>query len=485
MVTEAKDRGTGDIRFVDDVNPIDNVATYEIFRGLPIKAAFSWGRAPVKDGAENFSISHRFPDPDINSERTNEFLRKTGMPALENYIGIVPRYPIDSSIPQIKQVGLESIDELMGDNGFSETPANFVWTKDPEVSLGVKPADCVVFTAHGRNRDGDSVLGLGHMSYHMVDMNLAFDAIQALIQDGVDPQTLKVAIGPSIAMDNYSFPMKDRGLIQHDEFWHGGLQEREDRLHLDLEKATVGQLVAAGILPANIEVVRQDTFKAAANREGLSDRYAKSMREVDPTYEDGRLLFAAALEKDPVIIDSDLSYEEAIGIARQGDLIPPEEVLRGQDLIDVEYYSFDGKIHKGQMIVNKALAQDVIHAFELMKGLRFPISTVIPAAHKQFRFDDEEMMIANNSSGFNYRNIAGTERLSNHSFGRAIDLNPRQNPYIRPDYHYPPDAVYDPSAPGTFTQDHPVVLFFKTRGWTWGGDWIDRKDYMHFEKPNV
>jgi peptidoglycan LD-endopeptidase CwlK len=186
-----------------------------------------------------------------------------------------------------------------------------------------------------------------------------------------------------------------------------------------------------------------------------------------------------------MIIDSNLTHEEAIEIVKNGDITPPDEVLKDQQLIDVQYYSFDGKIHRGQIVVNKKLAQDVLDAFELMKELKFPIKRAIPAAHKMFGSDDQKMIAADNASGFNYRYIAKTTKLSNHSFGRAIDINPMQNPYIRSDLYEPKGAVYDTSAPGTLTPNHPIVKFFKERGWDWGGDWTDRKDYMHFEKPDV
>jgi peptidoglycan LD-endopeptidase CwlK len=98
-------------------------------------------------------------------------------------------------------------------------------------------------------------------------------------------------------------------------------------------------------------------------------------------------------------------------------------------------------------------------------------------------------MMANNTSGFNYRMIAGTERLSNHARGRAIDINPLLNPCIRGDFVQPAGAAYDPSRPGTLTTDSPVTQFLKARGWIWGGDWASGrdgkplKDYQHFEKP--
>ena len=95
-------------------------------------------------------------------------------------------------------------------------------------------------------------------------------------------------------------------------------------------------------------------------------------------------------------------------------------------------------------------------------------------------------MAADNSSAFNYRLIAGTDRLSRHALGCAVDINPRENPAVYPDNRIaPPGAVWRPEKPGTFTADHPVVRTFREKGWLWGGDFTHLRDYHHFEKAGI
>jgi len=65
----------------------------------------------------------------------------------------------------------------------------------------------------------------------------------------------------------------------------------------------------------------------------------------------------------------------------------------------------------------------------------------------------------------------GKSKLSYHSWGRAIDINPVQNPYIRGEVVLPPGAVRDAERPGTLLADGAVVAAFESRGWTWGGRW--------------
>jgi len=93
-------------------------------------------------------------------------------------------------------------------------------------------------------------------------------------------------------------------------------------------------------------------------------------------------------------------------------------------------------------------------------------------------------MADNNSHSFNFRVIAGTSKLSLHSFGRALDINPVQNPVIYPNGIIAPEgALYRPGNRGTFTVEHPIVREFIRRGWHWGGNFEQPKDYHHFEKP--
>jgi len=184
------------------------------------------------------------------------------------------------------------------------------------------------------------------------------------------------------------------------------------------------------------------------------------------------------------IIDSRMSKKEVFdGL----DLNCPSEIRRQQRIVKVKYYSFDNKIHQGQIVVDKDLVKDIKFVFKLALKEKFPIYSVIPISDRRFRrknrWDDDLSMAANNSSGFNYREKTGGGSLSNHAYGRAVDLNTFQNPYVKGATVLPPGATYNPDAKGTFTKDDPIVKAFIKLGWTWGGDWTSPIDYQHFEKP--
>lgn len=184
------------------------------------------------------------------------------------------------------------------------------------------------------------------------------------------------------------------------------------------------------------------------------------------------------------IIDSRMSEKEAF---ESLDPKCPAEIRSRQRLITVKYYSMDQKIHQGQIIVDQDVVDDVKQFFKEAMKEKFPIHSVIPVSAMQFRkndrWDDDLSMAADNSSGFNYREKTGGGSLSNHAYGRAIDINTFENPYVKGTLILPPGANYNPSAIGVFTAEHPLVKLMKQLGWAWGGDWTNLKDYQHFEKP--
>lgn len=180
-------------------------------------------------------------------------------------------------------------------------------------------------------------------------------------------------------------------------------------------------------------------------------------------------------ESDRIIIDSNLSFKEAFGTQAI-----PTKIKEQLCVINVRYYSLDGKIHQGRLIIHKELKEDINSIFSEILNSKFPIAKVIPIS--KYKYSDYDSMKANNTSGFNYRVIEGTKKLSNHALGRAIDINPFLNPAIRKGKVVPEGATYNPKAVGTITEDGIVVTAFKKRGWKWGGEWKNQKDYQHFEK---
>jgi D-alanyl-D-alanine carboxypeptidase len=169
---------------------------------------------------------------------------------------------------------------------------------------------------------------------------------------------------------------------------------------------------------------------------------------------------------------------------RAGLGCPPRERLA---LLTVPHIDFDGAAQVGRMVVAADTARDVLSVFADLHAKRFPIASM--RLVDEFEGDDDASMAANNTSAFNCRLAFGKDRLSEHSFGTAIDINPRQNPFVIDGRVMPAEgrayatpAVRRKPQPGLITADDPVVRAFVRIGWGWGGEWTGKRDYQHFSR---
>lgn len=159
----------------------------------------------------------------------------------------------------------------------------------------------------------------------------------------------------------------------------------------------------------------------------------------------------------------------------------PVEILDRQALLPIPYLDFSGERRVGQLVIDQDLTGDVGDIFRRLFQDGFPITSIQPIA--LYGWDDEVSMLVNNTSGFNYRTIAGQDNLSLHAYGRAIDINPWQNPCRSHGAWSPAGAYYDTKVRGTITRNSLIVSLFRRFGFLWGGDWEDPFDPQHFYKP--
>ena len=174
------------------------------------------------------------------------------------------------------------------------------------------------------------------------------------------------------------------------------------------------------------------------------------------------------------IIDASYTFDEAVEYSEA-----PEEIISQLELVDVYYISTDGKIHKGQVVTNRQIANDIKEIFSFMLDEGFVIEKAIPIV--KYGWNDSLSMADNNSYSFCYRNIS----YSKHATGMAIDINPRFNPLRwknidRP--NTPAGAVLDTTVNGTLYPGHIVVNEFRRLGFRWGHTFTKYYDDHHFEK---
>jgi D-alanyl-D-alanine carboxypeptidase len=152
-------------------------------------------------------------------------------------------------------------------------------------------------------------------------------------------------------------------------------------------------------------------------------------------------------------------------------------------LLSLDYFGFDGMVHTGEMVVHRDVARDVVTVFRALFDARFPIRRM--QLVDAYGGSDDRSMAADNTSAFNCRLMTGGASWSQHAYGRAIDINPIQNPYVtRAGTVEPPaGASYvDRSlrAKGMVHAGDVVADAFASVGWGWGGAWSDPIDYQHF-----
>lgn len=155
----------------------------------------------------------------------------------------------------------------------------------------------------------------------------------------------------------------------------------------------------------------------------------------------------------------------------------------------VLHIGFDGKTYIGELIVNQSIAEDILEIMSQLYAQSYPIEKMVLI--DAYGADDERSMSDNNTSAFNYREIAGSSKLSKHALGLAIDINPKYNPYVKDsgtgELHVSPAngadyADRDGDFPYKIAEGDLCLQLFQEHGFAWGGNWNSVKDYQHFEK---
>jgi hypothetical protein len=169
-----------------------------------------------------------------------------------------------------------------------------------------------------------------------------------------------------------------------------------------------------------------------------------------------------------------------------GKSFPEGCTVRRADLryLTVRHYDAEGQVHTGHLVCNQLIADDLVDIFRRLYEARYPIERV--QLIDDFDADDERSMAANNTSCFCYRVVAGSNRLSKHAQGLAIDINPLYNPCVKGLNVQPSNGRRYADRTRTFpykiVKGDLLWRLFTEHGFTWGGSWRSLKDWQHFEK---
>lgn len=200
-----------------------------------------------------------------------------------------------------------------------------------------------------------------------------------------------------------------------------------------------------------------------------------------------RFTYAEGFFSEPI---PDEIKERIIGISYPAD-DSAEIALTELAYLNVLYNDFDGGIQTGEIICNQYIAFDLLEIFEELfrSGYQFEEIALVD----KYEGNDRLSMTNNNTSCFNYRVVSGTNNLSQHAYGLALDINPFYNPYVVYSKDGSGEPYVSPKGSEAYAdrgKDFPYKIdendlcykLFIEHGFTWGGNWNSVKDYQHFEK---
>ena len=183
-------------------------------------------------------------------------------------------------------------------------------------------------------------------------------------------------------------------------------------------------------------------------------------------------------------IDGDVLHRIRGKSYKEGCSVPLSDLR----YLQVLHYNGQGEVCRGELICHRSISDDLLAIFRQLYEAKYPIERMVLV--DEYDADDEASMADNNTSAFNYRYVSGTRRLSKHSQGLAIDINPLYNPYVRKregKVMVSPkgaEAYADRTEPFPYKIERGDLCYrlFRAHGFRWGGDWKNSKDYQHFEK---
>ncbi len=158
--------------------------------------------------------------------------------------------------------------------------------------------------------------------------------------------------------------------------------------------------------------------------------------------------------------------------------------------VDVPYRGFDGATHRGLLVVNADVATSVAAVFARLYREGYPVRSIVPV--ERYGGDDNASMAADNTSAFNCRRAGqanAPSAASPHANGRAVDVNPYENPWVDPRCGcFQPDAYFGTHRTNSGRTDTERAVItkggaawraFVEAGWTWQDN--STPDFQHFD----
>lgn len=283
----------------------------------------------------------------------------------------------------------------------------------------------------------------------------------------------------------------------------------DDKMKLVLALFALAMLVFLGIHLLNQQTNGKQVTENEASEKQTSDKQTPDAQQTTlGKRTDLRGLEAGAIvEKEAIDAQNlDVYFTSSELTEVQKEAMNGKSYIENPDIsyddlryIKVLHYNFYHQIQVGELVVNQAIAENCRQIFMELFQEEYEINSMY-LIDRYYEKDQvrngEQVDISSinddNTSAFHYRKIAGTEVLSNHAYGMAIDINPLENPYVKEadlqqtvasqykDYNSYKDRTAQRAH--MISKDDACYRIFKAHGFQWGGEWNGNKDYQHFEK---
>ncbi len=254
------------------------------------------------------------------------------------------------------------------------------------------------------------------------------------------------------------------------------------------EGSTEDKTISTTDVPAETDTSNQKTTESMDSSEVETICSYPTADDMNSSAHPNRVTYAEGFFYEPITAEIEARIR---GISYPEDDTNIEISLSDLSYVGVLYNDFNGKVTQGELICNNAIALDLVEIFEELyrSGYQFERIELID----EYGGDDTLSMENNNTSCFNYRIVDGTDHLSKHAYGLAIDINPFYNPYVVYNKDGSGETYISPKGSEVYadrSKDFPYKIdendlcykLFIEHGFTWGGNWNSSKDYQHFQK---
>lgn len=240
---------------------------------------FSWGK-------NSGNMSFNYGEFNEVLKNVKNFFKALNIGRVEDSVHMGAQH--GDTIVDITQDHIDKI-KANPENQLIECDAFF--TKLPDVTLTIKPADCTTALIYALNQNRERIIGIVHSGRIGVSLEVPRKAVEFLVKTySCDPTEIKIGIPPHLSQKNRKFEHIDG--VENKKVWEGFIEEKDGFFYLGAAECTIDQYIKSGVKEENIEVYDVDTFEAAQRGETFSHKYCVEMEKKGKDIPEQRMIVA-------------------------------------------------------------------------------------------------------------------------------------------------------------------------------------------------